>query len=249
MKFIVGLSLKDGDVVLENSLNSQATNLRNNLLENLKEKFEKNFTYVDDVRFFEIGKIFKNINKEVVEYYSFAGVWGNKKIKEKEMESYFLKTKGLIESILETVAVENIEWRESTDKNFVSSIYLEDTLLGNVGVSNWEINLEKLITLKKDKNINYVAPSKYPSILRDVAFFVPEDKKMSECQKIIESNIEESLEEISLFDIYHDKENKKKSFGFRIVFRSFEKTLSDADVNSKMDKVYKALEKEGFEIR
>jgi len=42
----------------------------------------------------------------------------------------------------------------------------------------------------------------------------------------------------------------KQSFAFRIVFQSFEKTLTDAEANAVMEKIYVALKKDfNAEIR
>ncbi|MFA5023038.1 MAG: hypothetical protein WC537_02080 [Candidatus Paceibacterota bacterium] len=36
---------------------------------------------------------------------------------------------------------------------------------------------------------------------------------------------------------------------FRLVFQSYEKTLSDEEANKEMEKVIEALEKESYEVR
>jgi phenylalanyl-tRNA synthetase beta chain len=41
----------------------------------------------------------------------------------------------------------------------------------------------------------------------------------------------------------------RKSLAFRLVFQAPDRTLTDAEVNEHMDKVYKAAEAEGWETR
>ena len=54
-----------------------------------------------------------------------------------------------------------------------------------------------------------------------------------------------------LFDIYEGSQIKKgfKSLAYSIVFRSKEKTLEESEITSAMNKILKALEGMGIELR
>lgn len=245
--------VKNGIIKLANSLNSNATYLRNNLLASLQEKTLKNLIHSNKPQLFEIGKIFTKINNhEVLEYYSFAGILGKRKIKAKEEEEIFYETKGVLEKIFEILKVKNIKWESSKDENFVADLQIKknDLVLkiGKVGINFWEINLEKLVE-NIDEKVNYKKPSKYPKIARDVAFFVPIDFQVAEAKKIIENILPEEAQDLKLFDIYKDEEKERKSFAFSLTFQSTTQTLSDEFVNKKMKAIYQELEKNNFEIR
>jgi len=245
--------VKKGIVKLKNSLNANATDLRTNLLEKLRERAEKNLANTDEPKLFEIGKVFVGIKSDkedrvVDEYYSFAGIIGKRKIKEKQKEDLFFRTKGYLEKIFEKLSVKNIVWKKSEDKDFVADIFIGDEKIGSVGVNFWEINIEKLAE-NIDKKVNYKKVSKYPKIERDVAFFVPVDFTVAEAEDLIKSTLPEEAIDLKIFDIYKDTENNRKSFGFRISLQSSEKTLSDEFANSVMEKVYEVLKSKDFEIR
>ena len=59
------------------------------------------------------------------------------------------------------------------------------------------------------------------------------------------------LESFNLFDIYEGAQIKAgfKSVAYSIVFRAKDKTLEDADVSAAMDRILKALEGMGIELR
>ena len=59
------------------------------------------------------------------------------------------------------------------------------------------------------------------------------------------------LENYELFDIYEGAQIKTgfKSVAYSIVFRAKDKTLEDADVSAAMDRILKALEGMGIELR
>ena len=242
--------VKDGDVYLANSLNANATALRNNLLDSLKEKVEKNFLHSPEPKFFEIGKVFTGVkNGEVVEGFSFAGIVGKKKIKEKHQEDLFYQTKGYLEKIFQELGVKNISWEDCQKDDFIAEIKnSKEEVLGKVGINFWELKLEKLIK-EIDNSIIYSKTSKFPKIEKDVSFWVPEDFTVDESGKLINSVLGENLVSVELFDIYKDKENSKKSFAYNVIFQSKSETLSDEFANGEMEKVYKLLEEKGFETR
>lgn len=245
--------VKNGKIKLLNSLSSEATTLRTNLLEGIKINAEKNLNFVDEPKLFEIGKVFEGIennseDKVVNEYISFAGIIGKRKIKEKEKENFFYRTKGYLENIFESLSIKNVEWIKAKDSNFLADIYINNIKIGSVGINYWELNFEELIK-NIDKSIDYKKPSKYPSIRRDIAFWVPLEYTIKEAKKIISSNFPVEVIEFEIFDIFKNLEENKKSFAFKILFQSNEKTLSDEFANEVMKKIYNILEKENFKIR
>ena len=82
--------------------------------------------------------------------------------------------------------------------------------------------------------------SLYPFIVRDVALWVPKETTSEEIEKIIRAHAGELAQKIYLFDTF--EKDDKKSFAFRMVLQSFERTLEDAEANAVYDRVVKALE-------
>ena len=98
----------------------------------------------------------------------------------------------------------------------------------------------------------YQTFSKYPYIVRDVAFWVPAGTDERQVEEIIKEEAGDPpvggvFQSIRLFDTFAKAD--KISLAFRLIFQSFEKTLTDEEVNPVMEKVYTALREKGFEIR
>ena len=89
--------------------------------------------------------------------------------------------------------------------------------------------------------------SRYPFIVRDIAMWTPAGTKESEVVSLVRKEAGELLVHATLFDRF-EKEDRT-SLAFRLVFQSFDKTLTDSEANSFMDKVSSALTAKGFEIR
>ena len=90
--------------------------------------------------------------------------------------------------------------------------------------------------------------SKYPYIVRDVAFWVPLGTDSLEVLNLIHATAGELLvKSPTVFDRF--EKGEKLSLAVRLIFQSFEKTLTDEEVNPIMEKVYEKLKEQGFEIR
>lgn len=93
----------------------------------------------------------------------------------------------------------------------------------------------------------YQTFSRYPSITRDIALWVPAETSADDVKAVIQEHATNLCARIDLFDEF--KKGERVSFAFRLVFQSFEKTLTDDEVKPHMDAVYAAVKERGFEVR
>lgn len=89
----------------------------------------------------------------------------------------------------------------------------------------------------------YTQFSVYPFVVRDIAFWANDGFTKS----IITKNAGPLLVRVDQFDKF-EKEGRI-SYAFRLVFQSFERTLTDEEVNDTMEKVAAALRAAGCEVR
>ncbi len=82
----------------------------------------------------------------------------------------------------------------------------------------------------------FVAWSVFPFIVRDIAIWVPESEGKEKLESLLKENMTDlCIKGPELFDSF-TKEGRT-SFGFRMIFQSYEKTLTDAEVNRIMDNI------------
>lgn len=91
--------------------------------------------------------------------------------------------------------------------------------------------------------------SLFPFIARDVAVWVPEDVKSTDVAKVIKENEGELVVRgPELFDEF--KKEGKVSYAFRLVFQSYERTLTDNEVNDVMVTIHsKITEHPNWQVR
>ena len=126
-----------------------------------------------------------------------------------------------------------------------------------------EIDFDTMIELLPDP-INYEAPSftslpmvsykpvsAYPFIARDIAMWVPAITTWESINTLCLEVRNTLVTRVDLFDTFPKEIEgiRKTSFAFRPVFQSYEKTLTDEEVNEMMEAYYKVFKDEGYELR
>ena len=89
----------------------------------------------------------------------------------------------------------------------------------------------------------------FPFISRDVAVWMAEGESSEKLKQILKDNGTELLvKEPYLFDSF--SKNGKTSYAFRLVFQSYDRTLTDEEINEIMTKIsHKIKENSSWEIR
>ncbi|MEI6528193.1 MAG: hypothetical protein WCO10_00795 [bacterium] len=92
----------------------------------------------------------------------------------------------------------------------------------------------------KDINSKFKEVSKYPETSRDISFIIDKNINLNNYYEIVRDYAENLIEEVKLIDEY-ENENKfgagKKSYTFRITYRSHERTLTNEEVNKIQDQI------------
>jgi phenylalanyl-tRNA synthetase beta chain len=223
------------------------------LITNLLKSVHLNQFYFKEIKIFEISKVAywekEKINEDYHLGISFAF---------KDPEEILKELKGVLR-ILESELKINFDLKETAQSQaeifinnekvgifaLISKEILEDYDL-DIEVGVIEINLEKL--RKYQKLIKEFEPwPVFPSIIRDLSFFVDEKIKFSEIEKDIKKQKFNFLKEIKLIDIYFAD---KKSMTLRFVFNHPQRSLKDEEVNLEMIKIEEFLkEKYGIILR
>lgn len=92
----------------------------------------------------------------------------------------------------------------------------------------------------KDINSKYKEVSKYPPIARDISFVIDKNINLNNYYEIVRDYAENLIEEVKLLDSYEDDEKfgkDKKSYTFRIIYRSPERTLTNSEINVIQEKI------------
>ena len=237
------------NAVLPNPMSTDKSIVRTTLIPSLINIYEYNKARkVNDILIYEISKTYdKNYNEDVKLSILMKGNyitndWMNSKIK---VDFYLIK--GIVENILNYLGFKN---RYTFEKDLINhlhtgisaSILVDRQKLGIIGrvhpsllkdeVYVCELSLTKLN--KEVKPLKYKESSKYPEIIKDVAFIVPKSLTSGEIVETIKKAGGRLLSSIDVFDVYtgeNVKENEK-SIAYTLTFKDDTRTLNDEEVNA-----------------
>jgi phenylalanyl-tRNA synthetase beta chain len=244
--------VEEGDLRPEKPIAEDKKYLRKSLVSGMQKSLEMNqknadWLGVDHIKIFEIGKVFSgekgdysekmilgigSVNKNGIKKPSAATF---KKVAIEKLNEVFgnnfatkdnLENSEVIEIDLEEI-YKNVDIKELFEKNNLSEGYPEPPTI---------------------KNNSYTNVSQYPFVLRDIAVWLPSETSSDDLVNIIKNNAGNLLvKEPRLFDEYQKED--KTSFAYRLVFQSYEKTLTDDEVNKIMDSINYEIDSKGWEIR
>jgi len=258
-------------ISLANPLSSDFACLRNSLAPYLEKNLNDNLRFYEEVRIFEIGRIFGDVSEQKT----------SPKISEKPVLGIsiygkdppsqgfgraggFLELKGIVDGLFGNLGL--VDWfmpdlnlkNDLLEDNCAVRIEMGDhSVLGYIGVLKssgkgavLELDLERLVKAVVEEK-EYEPLSKFPSIDRDISVLVSTDVRVGDILDIIQGVEPEHVDDVDLIDFYEDEKfGGKKSLTFRIVFQAKDKTLTDAEADKELQKIIKVLmEKVGAELR
>ena len=85
--------------------------------------------------------------------------------------------------------------------------------------------------------VKYIPISEFPSSTRDFSFSITNLSKVNEVIKILEGTSDSIIKNSFLFDFFKNEKTETVKLGYRFIFQSNSKTLSDEEINKKVDKI------------
>jgi phenylalanyl-tRNA synthetase beta chain len=264
-------------VRLANPMSNEREYMRQTLLNGLLETCWGNLRHTDRVAIFEIGRVYLPKSGQVLPEEPrrigialigsrFGKSWNSEK---GEMDFYDLK--GVIESILNTLAISKVEFRAdahpSCHPGRCACLFVNGENVGSLGelhpavcdnfdlpqkrINVAELDLEKLIALAENVALYEKIP-RYPAIGRDIAVVIDQSVAAVQVQNIIRQYGGSWLKRVSIFDQYSGEQipTGKKSLAYALTYQADDRTLTDEEVNQAHSQILSAVERElGAQVR
>ena len=242
-------------ITLPNPMSIDKSVVRTSLIPSLMNVYNYNKARkVEDINIYEIAKTYdKAYNEESKIAFLMKGNYITNSWKGSMKVDFYLM-KGIVESILDYLGFKN---RYSFVKSNVKDLHpgisadilLDRKRIGIMGrvhpkvckdeVYVCELSLNALMT--KVKPLKYKEASKYPTIVKDVAFIVPKTMSSSEVETVIKKAGGRLLSDIKVFDVYEKLDNDKKSIAYNLTFMDSNRTLTDEEVMNVFDNIIKKV--------
>ena len=234
-----------GAIEIDNPISEDKKYLRESLLPLLSKNIEDNFRFFDEVRVFELGKVFSKRDKAGERCVLGIAV-GVKK------GDRFFELKGVVDELLKRLGLTEF-FTAVTDSPHMLRLESDHTVLGYLhheGKSALaEIDTAKLRELIKGE-ISFAPLPKYPSAMRDISIVVDNKVKIGDVIQEIQLSNVNLIKDVDLMDEYLGEGGERQSITLRIVFRAEKRTLKAKEVDKEMKKVTRVLQdKFGARVR
>ncbi len=183
----------------------------------------------------------------------------------------FYDMKGVVEEVFARLSLTgNIEYNPVAGKSFLhpgrqanvvyegkAVAYLGEVhpvVLKNFGIGERAyvavVDLAELITMPKE-SVKYAGIPKFPAMVRDISLVMKKEILAGQIEAVIRKKGGALVESYELFDIYEGSQIMEgyKSLAYKITFRASDRTLTDEEVGSTMDKIIQTLEELGASLR
>jgi phenylalanyl-tRNA synthetase beta chain len=222
------------DNPLDSNRSSFRTSLRDSLINNLlyNERRQK-----ESIKLFEISDIYtkdKEIKQQKKLGLIVSGRVGNnhndfsKKLDNKYLKNLLVTDLG--EDVFEITEIH----RNTLDTKKKDKIYYVEISLRDMPKSSF---LKLRANKKSSSFVTYKPVSEYPSSTRDFSFSIDDLHKVNTVITMLDEVSDEIIKDSFIFDFYKNDKTKVVKLGFRCIFESHLKTLSDIEINNKVQEI------------
>jgi phenylalanyl-tRNA synthetase beta chain len=261
-------------IKLLNSMTSELDCMRSSMLPGFLEVIEHNLNRDQkDLALFEIGnEYFQDKSgvyrqrKKLVLAVTGMHMSPNWQIPKGQPNDYF-QLKSVIEKLIKDLKLD-VLYAEAQDPNYNYGlqISLGQKKIGILGefiidkkmfdvkqkVFVAELDFDIIYKSKLNEKILFQEITKFPAVKRDLAMVINQSIPFERLESIAKKTLAKSLDQVTLFDIFKDKSlgESKKSYAIRLQLSNKEKTLSDKEIDSMIQKLIGVYQKElNAEIR
>ena len=267
-------SQPDLAVKILNPLSSDLDVMRQNLLFSGLEAISYNQNRRNpNLKLYEFGKVYSLENENYKENQRLSVfITGSRQVENwnsKSSDAGFYNLKSAVDLIIARLNIKGLSSGETINPDLSSGISYskgEKVLVDFGTVSKGSLkkldissdvfyadfDWDLIIRSIRNNKISYTEVSKFPSVRRDLSMLLNKDVTFEQLKHIAQKTDKSLLKEVNVFDVYlGDKlPEGKKSYALSFLIQDEEKTLTDKQIESFMQKLILNFEKQaGAEIR
>ena len=238
---VINYPFSDNKDNLSISIDNPIDTNKNNLRTNLKESLIQNLIYNerrqhDSIKLFEISDLYLKKNLAIVQEKKIGLIISGRQGHNYEEFSKKLDLKYLKNALgdLEDCFTFQEVSRNSLDTKKNEKIFYAEALIDDIKLKH---KFNRSFKKSKTNFIKYKSISQFPSSLRDFSFSITNLSKVAIVINYFENISDDIVKDVFAFDFYKNINENSIKIGYRIIFQSHLKTLSDADINQKVKEI------------
>lgn len=261
---------------IENPLTEDQTHMRVSLLPNMLKAIKENLKWEKEFKIYEIGRSYIKQNDYFpLEEKFICGIV----IRPENDKEIFYDALGAVQNFLGKFGAKDFQVEKANGKNTppyshpskcaiikyrgkeIAIVYeIHPQVLKNFSIENagaksavcasFEINFTRLVSAGQTEP-TYKPLPRFPGIEIDISVLADKKTEARQILELIKRADNALISNISLVDIFSGKSlgEGKKSFTFRVLLQSPDRTLTDSEMKQIQEKIFSLLQKAGFAIR
>ena len=257
-------------------MSEERSTLRQSLIPHLVEAAAYNVARQNDsVALYEIGSVFLGQTAEGLPFEEehlalvLTGKWTDNAWQGEKKSVDFFVAKGIVEAVFAKLGLaERVSYVKTSIDGLhpgrTAHVLLDGEVVGLIGQLHpaeqkqagvketyvAELNLRAILNASTEELV-YTPVPRFPAMTRDIALELDRTKAAGEIVAVIKGAGTKLLKDVKVFDVYEGEKMApgKKSVAFSLTYFDPERTLTDEEVVAAHNKVLKALEAAGAEIR
>jgi len=228
----------DYSIKVDNPLDSRRghlrTSLQNSLIENIiyNENRQK-----DSIKFFEISDVYtfnQGLKKEKKLGVIVSGRRGHNNLDfSLGLDNKYLK------ELFQKINFDITKYIINIDRTKFNSKVKTPIFLIELKIEDLDRNIRNYKTkeIPLSNFIKYQPISEFPSSYRDLSFSVKDSSRIIEIVNTLDSVESRIIKNSFMFDYYENKKINETKIGYRFIFQSNKKTLTDIEINDEIEKI------------
>ena len=233
--------VKDGSkdaIKIDNPLDSNKTFIRTDLKQSLIENLLYNERrQKDSIKLFELSDIYSNDNltnkKRVLGIIASGRVGKNYVDFSKKLDEEY------VSSILSNFVPKDKVTFDNISRTSLNSKLKTQVIFLQIEINSFNSNIESYNELSSPPKTykQYTPVSEFPSSSRDLSFSIEDFSKSKELENLILNYKNKLLKDSYVFDYYKNDQTQVIKVGYRFVFQSISKTITDEETNNLIDDI------------
>lgn len=260
-------------IELLNPISGDLSLMRTTLLHGAMQSISLNRRHkTNDVRGFEFGKIYHQLNQLIHEEQAIA-IWvSGARYKESwnnsTQEAGISDLRSAVDSLLSKTRTSGGQWRPTEFSGLAQAegLFAGELFIGVIGTVSSEVlalaecgarvwyaefywNAIKKIAQSKPAKFGQL--EKFPTVRRDLSMVFPKSIRYAEIESAAMKAERKLLRSMGLFDVYEGKnlEDGHTSYALQFLLQHPERTLTDAEIDQAMQRIQAEIERIGGKIR
>lgn len=178
-----------------------------------------------------------------------------------EKKSDFYSLKGYVEAMIQKFGLQGVSYTELDDDRFAYGLAINKGKIDLLRMGMVKPSIAKHFDIKEEvfyaewdwsflaqtfarHSLKVKEVPKFPSVRRDLALLLNEEVSFAQISDSAAKDGKAILREVGLFDVYKGDriEEGKKSYAISLIFQNENKTLTDKEVDSSVNRIVKGLE-------